>query len=513
MTEPTRCPRCDALLSPDAPAGLCPRCLVQAGFESQPEEARTVLREGASRLDAGNSGPAARFETPSVSELAAALPQLEILELLGTGGMGVVYKARQRGLDRLVAVKVLPADRNRGAGFAERFTREARALARLNHPHIVAIHDFGQAGNLYYFVMELIDGVNLRQAMQAGQLQSQQALSLIPQICDALQYAHDEGIVHRDIKPENILLDRKGRIKIADFGLSKLVGGESAAPESLTGTHQVMGTMRYMAPEQMHATRSVDHRADIYSLGVVFYEMLTGELPMGRFAPPSEKASVDQRLDEVVLRTLEQEPQRRYQRASEVKTDVEAISRTAISPAPKRQDSATHGVSPEIVDGARLCRVALWGAIWAPFFFLMATGMIVVTDRVSSESGTHDPAYWQFLLGLILVPLGSLAPFGTTILGAIAIPRIKRSAGRLYGLRLAFADAILFPMLTLFILILFLISEALRAMFPIPFPVAVVPAALVSASLCGAAGYLLWRAVMGIETKPTIPREFPRPVA
>jgi len=153
----------------------------------------------------------------------------------------------------------------------------------------------------------------------------------VPQICEALQFAHDEGIVHRDIKPENILLDKRGRLKIADFGLARLLNrGTGSLPVgsphyTLTGPWQVMGTPNYMAPEQMDDPLKVDHRADIYSLGVVFYEMLTGELPRGRFAPPSQKVQVDVRLDEVVLRALEQEPERRYQQASEVKTDVDAI--------------------------------------------------------------------------------------------------------------------------------------------------------------------------------------------
>ena len=143
--------------------------------------------------------------------------------------------------------------------------------------------------------------------------------------------------MHRDIKPENILLDRKGRVKIADFGLVKLMSrGEQPvgrAACTLTGSQQVMGTPHYMAPEQMERPQTVDHRADIYSLGVVFYEMLTGELPLGRFAPPSRKVSVDVRLDEVVLRSLEKEPERRYQQASEVKTDVERIAHAPLDSA------------------------------------------------------------------------------------------------------------------------------------------------------------------------------------
>jgi predicted Ser/Thr protein kinase len=262
-------------------------------------------------------GPAA----PPVGELAPLFPQLEILELIGQGGMGAVYKARQPSLDRLVAVKVLPREAGQDPAFAERFNREARALARLSHPNIVAVHDIGKAGDFYYFVMEYVDGVNLRQVLRDGQLTPEQALRIVPQICDALQYAHEEGVVHRDIKPENILLDHKGRVKIADFGLAKLLERDTGN-FTLTGSRQVMGTLYYMAPEQVERPLEVDHRADIYSLGVVFYEMLTGQLPVGHFPMPSEKAGTDAFLDGVVLHALEREPERRYQHASEVKTDV-----------------------------------------------------------------------------------------------------------------------------------------------------------------------------------------------
>ncbi|HUE70320.1 MAG TPA: serine/threonine-protein kinase, partial [Pirellulaceae bacterium] len=274
MSAQAHCPKCGMQLPADAPAGLCPKCLVQAGLESeprpQPKPAATI-----------SSPASSRFEPAAVTDLADKFPQLEILELLGQGGMGAVYKARQRGLDRLVAVKVLPPEIGHDAGFAERFTREARALARLSHHHIVSVFDFGQSNGLFYIVMEYVDGLNLRQTIQTGKLTAAEALAIVPQICEALQFAHDEGIVHRDIKPENILIDKRGRVKIADFGLAKLLGAD-AGDHSLTATNQVMGTLRYMAPEQMQGSREVDHRADIYSLGVVFYELLTGELPMGK---------------------------------------------------------------------------------------------------------------------------------------------------------------------------------------------------------------------------------------
>jgi tRNA A-37 threonylcarbamoyl transferase component Bud32 len=266
-----------------------------------------------------------RFVPPKPHEIARHFPQLEILDVIGQGGMGAVYKARQRGMNRLVALKILPPEAGRDPEFSERFSREAQALGRLNHPNIVAIYDSGHAGGYYYLLMEYVDGVNLRQAIQAKAMTPHEALAIVPQICEALQYAHDNHVVHRDIKPENVLMDRNGRVKIADFGLARMLNQPSDG-FTLTATNQVMGTPRYMAPEQLEGSHSVDHRADIFSLGVVFYELLTGELPLGRFAPPSKKVSIDVRLDEVVLRTLEKEPGMRYQQASEIKQDVESIS-------------------------------------------------------------------------------------------------------------------------------------------------------------------------------------------
>ncbi len=309
MTGPPTCPRCGTPLAPTARAGnLCPRCLLGQGLADS----------GSGELSGSLAAPA-----PDPEELAGDLPELEVLELIGQGGMGAVYRARQRDLDRPVALKVLPAHLAGDPDFTARFEREARALARLSHPGIVAVHGFGRAGPRPYLVMELVDGASLRALLRAGRVEPREALSIVMRICDALQYAHDQGVVHRDIKPENVLVDRRGRVKIADFGLAKLVSrpGEPA----LTHTEQTMGTPHYMAPEQLERSRDVDHRADIYSLGVVFYELLTGELPLGRFEPPSRRVEVDVRLDDVVLRALAKEPERRFQRASEVKTEIEGI--------------------------------------------------------------------------------------------------------------------------------------------------------------------------------------------
>ena len=305
------CKQCGALLPADAPQGICPQCLMKAGLGTQ-GQTMVVSTEAATG-------------SPSLEEVARHFPQLEILGLLGRGGMGIVYQAKQKHLDRVVALKILPPEISRDRSFAERFAREARSLARLNHPNIVSIFDSGESDGLFYFIMEFVDGTNLRQSLQAKQISPREALGIVPVICDALQYAHDMGIVHRDIKPENVLLDKKGRLKIADFGLAKLIN-PTTPDVTLTQTGLMMGTPKYMAPEQIDRPAEVDHRADIYSLGVVFYEMLTGELPLGRFALPSQRVQIDVRLDEVVLRTLEQKPERRYQHASEVKTEVETIA-------------------------------------------------------------------------------------------------------------------------------------------------------------------------------------------
>ena len=304
------CPHCGTHVIDELPGGLCPTCLMDAARQSQEQVDRTqTLKEG--------------FRTPTINEMARLFPELEIIQFVGRGGMGAVYKVRQKNLDRIVALKVF-LYRADDAEFAVRFQREARALARLNHPNIVTVHDFGVREDAHYLIMEYIDGLNLRQISAEERISPEMALQIVPQLCDALQYAHDNGVIHRDIKPENLLLDTNGRINIADFGLAKMQGNELNG--TLTRTQQVMGTVNYMAPEQRERPTEVDHRADIYSLGVVIYEMLTGELPIGRFQPPSNKSSVNANLDEVVMRALEKEPDRRYQQASEFKTGFESVA-------------------------------------------------------------------------------------------------------------------------------------------------------------------------------------------
>ncbi len=288
-----------------------------------------LLRQGAAADTIASVEP---FLPPTLEEMAALFPQFEILELIGKGGMGAVYKVRQKQLDRIVALKILPPAIGRSPAFSDRFAREAKALAKLNHPGIVTLHEFGRQEELYFILMEYVDGVNLAQLMRSNRISPREALAIVPQICDALQFAHDQGIVHRDIKPENVLLDRLGRVKVADFGLAKLTGD---APQAFlpdlhssplhTEAGKVMGTPQYMAPEQIDHPADVDHRADIYALGVVFYQMLTGELPGSEIQAPSRKVHIDVRLDEIVLRALEKNPEARYPHASVMKTMVENI--------------------------------------------------------------------------------------------------------------------------------------------------------------------------------------------
>jgi tRNA A-37 threonylcarbamoyl transferase component Bud32 len=289
----------------DAPGAACAECGTpydSASFTDVAEESLTA---------------------PSAAELAPIFPGLEILEVAGSGGMGTIYKARQPQLDRLVALKILSPELGRDPAFAKRFSREAQALAKLNHTNIVSVFDFGHAGGCYYFLMEYVDGVSLRTLIDQKAIRPDETHRIIIELCHALQFAHEEGIVHRDIKPSNILLDKKGRVKIADFGLAGLMVKEAKDASAGRQIAMFMGTPLYMAPEQVNRPWKVDRRADIYALGVVAYEMLTGTLPVGDFEPPSHTAGVDPSLDQVVMRALAREPRRRYQSANEVRAAVE----------------------------------------------------------------------------------------------------------------------------------------------------------------------------------------------
>lgn len=430
---PAKCPRCSSPIPTDAPGGLCPRCvLLGAATPNEPA--------------GGLNRPA-----PPLDQIQAAFPQLELLEFIGQGGMGYVYRARQRQLDRQVALKILPVTTGNDPTFVERFIREGRLLARLNHPNIVSVYDFGQSGDLCFLVMEYVDGVNLRQAMRSGRFSPREALAIVPSICEALQYAHEQGVLHRDIKPENILLDARGRVKIADFGIAKLVGDQTS-DFTLTASGVRLGTPHYMAPEQVESPSEVDHRADIYSLGVVFYELLTGELPLGRFAPPSAKADLDARVDEIVLRALAKERELRQQSAGEVKTQVEEVQ--THTPSTHETPSGLHperlsttapqsGVrlAPEHQSYALLGMGALLVVLLADLIPLLRVSVGTVGSFVA-ESGLLGWALGIASLGFVaavarlswLYRTVLLEPFGVLSLPGSQGTAVRITANTLYGI-------------------------------------------------------------------------------
>ena len=287
-------------------------------------------------LGAEDSSPvAAEWEPPGLEEVARLFPAWKVQRLLGRGGMGAVYLMHQPELDRSVAVKLLPLEACREERQVERFRREARTLAKLHHPNIVALHEAGvtPAGH-FFFVMEYVDGLPLSQLIAAENVAVPRAIEIVRQVCDALAVAHAAGVVHRDIKPSNILIDQHGQVKVADFGLARWEQPGTEGALELSQTGMFMGTAAYAAPEQARDAARADHRADLYSLGVLLYEMLTGELPRGVFQPPSRKSGSDARLDDVVQRALQERPEDRYQAASDFKKDVTSVQNIAPSAAP-----------------------------------------------------------------------------------------------------------------------------------------------------------------------------------
>ncbi|QSQ20059.1 serine/threonine protein kinase [Pyxidicoccus parkwayensis] len=250
-------------------------------------------------------------------------------KLVGSGGMGEVHKATQLSLGRTVAVKLLNPELAKDPSFIARFQKEAAALAALSHPHIVSIVDKGKNDTTYYLVMEFVDGPSLRELIRTPDLDPMVALRRMLEICRAIEYAHGRGVIHRDLKPENILLDQQagGIAKVSDFGLASFLADASPSSRyALTSTHVSMGTLSYMAPEQRVDAKNADARADIFSLGVILYEWLTGEVPLGTFDPPSRrKQGIDPRLDAIVTRCLKPDPDDRYPSVTALIADLEVL--------------------------------------------------------------------------------------------------------------------------------------------------------------------------------------------
>ncbi len=337
MSTTTRrtCAVCGATVVGDDPDG-CPGCLFQLAS------------------DVATADRSARVLTPpGVESLAPLMPDFEFLRMLGQGGMGVVYGVRQKRLNRLGALKVLPPERASDPTFVERFFREAQALAQLGHPNIVRVYDMGQRGPFLYILMEYVDGVSLRERIRDRAVSPAEALRIVADLCSAAQSAHEQGIVHRDIKPENVLIAADGRIKLVDFGLVRLACHSDINRFTLTEINLRMGTPAYMAPEQTVGSPDIDHRVDIYALGVLLYETLTGEPPTLDYTPPSRRVAVDPRIDRVVHRAVRESPSERYQSAAEMRREIEHIART-----PRRR-LVVLGVMTTVV-----CVAALAGFLW-----------------------------------------------------------------------------------------------------------------------------------------------------
>ncbi len=366
--------------------GLDPRDLLNRGLESAPD--------------------VSSWEPPSPDEIGKLLPRYRVERLLGRGGMGAVYQALQTDLDRPVAIKILPAEAAENEAFVARFQREARILARLRHPGFVGLYDFGRTmDGLMYFTMEYVDGSDLNTLIRGRGLSARRAVEIMVEICAALQCAHSVGVVHRDIKPANILIAREGHAKLADFGVALPPTGQEA---SLTRSHAIIGSAAYMAPEQRQG-RECDQRADIFSLGVVFYEMLTGRLPRGAFHLPSRKVNVDLRVDGIVLKALQEDPNRRYQRVIDLELDLEQIRQRplpSVDPvlAAAREESAKMQEDSAPGEGPGTTGQKLFGwSVATAVLFAALVWFLAASGRLARFGISEGPAVFKRLAGALNV--------------------------------------------------------------------------------------------------------------
>ncbi len=263
------------------------------------------------------------FLAPSVEELAPLFPNYQIHSLIATGGMGAVYHAVQISLDREVAIKILPAEFSSDASFCQSFESEAKAMAKLNHPNLIGVFDFGEVAGMLFIVMEYVPGLSLHDASGGMPVDPAEVMRLLKQISLGLAHAHDHGILHRDIKPANILLDQYAQPKIGDFGLAR------PADLKVQEGEVIYGTPGYTAPEVLVPPHHADQRADIFSLGVMLHELLTGKLPEADPRPPSAICHCDARLDAVVRKATHPRPEMRYQKASQIADDLQKIESSA----------------------------------------------------------------------------------------------------------------------------------------------------------------------------------------
>src|SRR2546421_5218532 len=319
------CPKCGWGIPADAPEGGCPGCLLESGLNllAQEEEASALLR----RQHATRSERAA--------ELLGELGDYKLLEEVGRGGQGVVFRARQKSLKRIVALKVITLGQWASKPHLKRFRREAEAAASLDHPGIVPIYEVGERDGSCYFSMKFVEGGQVDEVVRRAPMSIRQAAELIAKVARTVHYAHEHGILHRDIKPGNILLDRKGEPHLTDFGLARLVESES----TVTRTMEVLGTPSYMAPEQAVGNNAaVSSVTDVYGLGAVLYQLLTGQPPFAGGTtyetikllldteprqPRLLNPKIDRDLSTICLKCLEKDPQRRYSSSLALAEDLE----------------------------------------------------------------------------------------------------------------------------------------------------------------------------------------------
>ena len=271
----------------------------------------------------------AGFIAPEPADLAPLFPGYEIQRLIATGGMGAVYCAVQKSLDRTVALKILPLELSQDAAFCKGFETEAKAMARLNHPNLIGVYDFGEVNGMLYIVMEFVPGQSIYHSAHGHAIDPAEVIRLISAICHGLAHAHENGIIHRDIKPANILLDLNAQPKIGDFGLARPIERKIEEGE------EIFGTPHYTAPEVVDFPHSVDYRADIFSVGVMLHELLTGKLPADDLRPASLIARCDVRFDAIIKRATQPLPATRYASAEEMAKDLQAIVKSQATTSPR----------------------------------------------------------------------------------------------------------------------------------------------------------------------------------
>jgi eukaryotic-like serine/threonine-protein kinase len=334
MSMLLRCPRnheWEVVPSDLFPATLYPLVCPQCGQDTADPQGLLTARIATGSL---NSGLNSVLPVVSDRKELAVFPGYEVLSVLGRGAMGVVYKARQIGLDRCVALKVLPQGGQSDKEALQRFRTEARAMAQLHHPNIVQIFDIGEQDSLPYFSLEFVEGGNLAQKTHGQPQPPRQAAQTVEILARTIAVAHERGIIHRDLKPANVLLTPSGQPKITDFGLAKLLGEKSR--HTMHGA--ILGTPSYMAPEQARGNmKDICPATDIFSLGAILYEMLTGRPPFQGatvFATMQQllherpqplrtiRPELPHDLDRIVLKCLEKNPADRYQKASELADDL-----------------------------------------------------------------------------------------------------------------------------------------------------------------------------------------------